>query len=76
MTREWLRLKDVPGYCGISKRTAREWMRSGLRYSRIKGVVLVKREWLDEFIESYSADHGWEDQLNFVVDEVMSELGK
>jgi len=54
--REWLRIKDVPDYCGISERLAREWLKNGLRYSKIRGCILIRRETLDLYIEQFAVD--------------------
>ncbi len=70
----WLRVKDVPGYAGISERTLREWLKQGLRHSRLpSGMILIKREWLDGFLEQYA------DQTNAVdalVVEILADTGK
>lgn len=56
----WLSLADAGVYAGVSKRLIEVWEKAGhIRVSRvitpghIKGRVLVCRESLDAFIESY-----------------------
>jgi excisionase family DNA binding protein len=53
MFKEWLRIKDVPEYCGISERLVYKWFELGLPYSRIGGTILIKAVELDEFIEQH-----------------------
>lgn len=72
--REWLRIKDIPDYCGISERLAREWLKNGLRYSRIKGVVLIRRETLDSYIERFAVSQNLEDEIDRIADEVVREV--
>jgi len=49
----WLDIKTASPYCCTSKRTVEMWIKDeGLRYVRIRGKRLIKREWLDEFLES------------------------
>jgi len=59
-TRRWFSLQDAAHYAGVSKRLIELWEKAGhIRVSRVitpgnsKGRVLVDRESLDEFIESY-----------------------
>ena len=53
MEKRWLKIKDIPEYCGISERLARDWMKSGLRYCRVGGAILIKKEDLDKFIDDH-----------------------
>jgi hypothetical protein len=47
------------------------WIKEqGLRYSRIRGKRLVKREWADKFLEAHEADHGNN------VDQIVSDICK
>ena len=47
----WLRIKEAAEYAKISSRTIENWMKEGLKYSRVGRVILIKSEWIDEFIE-------------------------
>ena len=58
--RRWLSLQDSAHYAGTSKRLIELWEKAGhIKVSRVitpghsKGRVLVDRESLDAFIESY-----------------------
>jgi excisionase family DNA binding protein len=53
----WLDIPALSKYCCTSPRTIETWIKErGLRYSRVRGKRLVKREWLDEFLEAHEAD--------------------
>jgi excisionase family DNA binding protein len=52
----WLKIKQACKYCGISERTFRNWLKDGMRFSRLpSGTVLIKKEWIDDFITGYEA---------------------
>ena len=49
---EWMDILAASIYCCTSKRTIEMWIKEeGLRISRIRGKRLIKRTWLDEFLE-------------------------
>lgn len=47
----WLDIKAVAEYVSRSPWTIRVWLKNGLRYSRYRRSILLKREWIDEFLE-------------------------
>jgi len=64
----WGKSKDVAKYAGVSERTVRNWLKEGLRHSRLRtGRILIKYAWLDEFLEPLS------DQVS-EVDRVVKEV--
>ncbi|MFH0824105.1 MAG: helix-turn-helix domain-containing protein [Pseudomonadota bacterium] len=67
----WFRIKTLCEQCGISERTAREWLQNGLRHSKVKGVVLVKSDWLDSWLEQHEVNHRGVDSM---VDQVIKEV--
>ena len=67
----WGRPKQVADYCGVSERTLRSWFGLGLRHSRVRGCLLIKIEWLDEFLESFSQDSN---QLDDIVEECLNGI--
>jgi len=67
----WFTKKSAGKYADVSPRTVHAWIHElGLRHSKVKGTVLIKKSWLDEFIESFE-DKGAVDK---VVNEVMKQL--
>jgi len=52
----WLKIKEACDYVDISERTFRDWMKDGLRFSRLRsGTILIKKAWIDEYLESFEA---------------------
>lgn len=69
----WLKVRAAAAYCGIGERTLRTWLKEdGLRSSRVRGAVLIKREWLDAFIEQHEIDRG--NEVDRIVDETLKEM--
>ena len=69
----WFRVKQAAQYCGISERTLSEWLRMGLRRAKVGGCVLIKREWLDEFIEKSEVESEAA-RVDKIVNEMLSEF--
>ena len=68
----WARIRVAAEYAGIKERTMRDWLKAGLKHSRLpSGTVLIKYQAIDEFLEGFAAK---EDQVDQVVDEVMRGL--
>ena len=69
----WLDISALSKYCCTSPRTIETWIKErGLRYSRVRGKRLVKREWLDEFLEAHEADSG--NNVDRIVSDICKEL--
>lgn len=67
----WLKPKAAAEYCDVGERTLRTWLKENdLRSSRIRGIVLIKREWLDEFIQQHEL------KPKKLVENIVSELCK
>ena len=57
---------------GVSERTLRDWLKAGLRHSRLpSGSFLIKKIWLDEYIEGFEATGN---EVDTVVDDVCKEF--
>ena len=70
--RGWLKVKDAAVYSGMSERTIRTLLKQGLRHSRLSsGTILIKIEWIDEFLERWEAE---ENEVDRIVDEVVRGL--
>ncbi len=67
----YARVKPIAKYAGVSERTVRSWLGMGLRHARVKGTVLIKFEWLDEFIERFGGDIP---RVDRIVEEVTVEM--
>lgn len=69
----WLDISALSKYCCTSPRTIEMWIKErGLRYSRVRGKRLVKREWLDEFLEAHEADRG--NNVDRIVSDICQDL--
>jgi hypothetical protein len=65
----WAKIKAAAAYAGIKERTMRDWLKEGLRHSRLpSGTVLIKYEWIDDYLESFTAK---ENQVDKIVNETM-----
>ena len=68
----WGRIKEAARYGGVKERTCRDWLKAGLKHSRLpSGTILIKYEWIDAYLEAFAAK---EDQVDKIVDEVIKEL--
>ena len=70
----WLRVSEAAKYCGVSIRTIRDWMKvEGLKYSKVRGTVLIQVHDLGGFLETYTVPcHGGVD-IDSVVNEVLGK---
>lgn len=70
--REWFKVKTGANYANVSERTFRDWLKSGLRHSRLKtGTILIRRQWIDEYLTGFEVV---ENKAEKITDEVCSEL--
>jgi len=68
----WGKVKAAASYSGVSERTVEDWLKQGLKCSRLpSGLRLIKFQWVDEFLESFS---GSEKKVEQIVDEVLSKM--
>ena len=68
----WLKIKKAAEYSDISERTMRDWLKDGLKHSRLPtGTVLIKIAWLDDYLESFA---GKEDQVDKIVNETLRDF--
>ncbi|MBU2549281.1 MAG: helix-turn-helix domain-containing protein [Proteobacteria bacterium] len=73
MTAGWFRPRDAAAYVGVSLRTLNMWLKAGLPHSRVKGCVLIRRESLDSYLESFSVETR-DAQVDRLVDDVLRGL--
>ena len=68
-----MKIRAGAAHAGVSPRTFRKWLGRGLRHVRLPGGgILVRRLWIDEFLEGFTVE---EDGVDRVVAEVLEELG-
>jgi len=67
----WLRLKQAAKYCNISERLLHDWLKGGLRSAKVRGCLLIKVDWLDEFIQKFEVQDNKGKDVDEIVNEVM-----
>lgn len=68
----WGRIKDGAKYSAVKERTFRDWLKAGLKHSRLpSGTILIRYSWIDEWLEKYQVN---ENQVQKIVDEVIKEF--
>ena len=73
----WAKIKKIAVYAGVSERTLRNWLKQGLRYSRLKsGMLLIKYSWVDDFLSSHEVTDEQAGQIGRIVNEVMKDFRK
>ena len=72
--RGWGKIKDAAKYCSVSTRTLRDWLKRGLKHSRVDGgCILIRFSAIDEFLERFSVEDNLADVADAIVREVMSK---
>lgn len=68
----WGKVKAIAQYAGISQRTLRNWLKRGLRHSRLpSGTVLVEYSALDQFLKTFEVKDQ-PDEVDQIVGEMFS----
>ena len=68
----WTKIKGAAVYAGVSERTVRNWMKRGLRYSRLEsGTVLFFYRWIDQHLERFEVN---ENIADAIVNEAIAEI--
>ena len=68
----WLKPKAAAEFAGISERTIRDWLKNGLRHSRLpSGSILIQRIWLDEFLQAFEVS---DREVDTIVEGVLKEM--
>ena len=74
MMNGWCKVKNAAVYAGVSDRTIENWLKLGLRVSRLPtGTRLIKYQWIDEFLEGFVDSHSHVDEI---VNEIMNDIEK
>ena len=71
-TRGYAKVKEAAKYAGVSVRTLRDWLKNGLRHSRLgTGTILVAYTAIDEYLVGFEVTRN---QVDDIVNKVMEEL--
>ena len=74
MPNGWAKIKPCAGYAGVSERTFRKFPKLGLRHVRLpSGTILIKYEWIDEFLENFEVV---ENEVDEKVEEVCKDFAE
>ena len=68
----WGKVKQAARYAGVSERTMREWLKQGLKHSRLStGTILIRYSDIDDWLEGFAVS---DDQVDRFVDEICGDL--
>jgi excisionase family DNA binding protein len=68
----WATIKKAAKYADVSERTFRDWLKNGLKHSRLNAkTIRIRYSDIDEFLERYQVDDRLVDDL---VDSVMRDF--
>jgi len=68
----WCKVKNAAKYADISERIIREWLKEGLKHSRLpSGTIRIRYSDIDEYLVQFQANDNLVDN---VVDEVMNDF--
>ena len=70
----WLKIKSGADYSDVCERTFNSWFGLGLRRVKIKGCVLVKRQWIDDFLQKHEESKNDKVEVDKIVDQISGEL--
>ena len=69
----WGKVKNAAEYAGVSERTFRDWIKAGLKHSRLNsGTILIRYEDIDEYLERFAITQNAADKI---VDELFRDSG-
>ncbi len=68
----WATIKKASKYADVSERTFREWLKNGLKHSRLNAkTIRIRYSDIDEFLDRFQVDDHLVDDL---VDSVMRDF--
>jgi excisionase family DNA binding protein len=68
----WATIKKAAKYADVSERTFRDWLKNGLKHSRLNAkTIRIRYSDIDEFLERFQVDDHLLDDL---VDSVMRDF--
>jgi excisionase family DNA binding protein len=70
--KRWLSVKSAATYADISVRTMRDWLKEGLKFSRLPtGTIRIKQSDVDKYLESYAVNENAVDAMvNAICDNI------
>lgn len=75
MQEGWGKIKVAGKYAGLSERTMRDLLKQGLKYSKLPtGTILIKFQWIDEFLEGFTVKDSQKDQIDEIVNDTLKDF--
>jgi len=72
MTRGWLRIpKEAAEYSAVKPRTFEDWLKSGLRFVKIRGCRMTKPQWIDDYLMGFEVNRN---EVESIVNDVIREF--
>ena len=69
----WTKIKKAAAYAGVSPRTLRDWIKHGLKHSRLpSGAILIQFDAVDQFLKSFEVEPGLH-EIDRIVNEVLKQ---
>jgi len=69
----WAKVKQIAQYSGVSPRTLRNWIKQGLKHSRLpSGTILIQYAALDQFLKGFEVEPGLH-EIDRIVNEVFEQ---
>ena len=73
MPEGWGKVKVASKYAGVSERTFRDWLKQGLKHSRLpSGTVLIRYSDIDGFLSTFGESMN---QTERIVEDLFEEIG-
>ena len=71
----WTKIKQAAKYAGVSERTVRDWLKNGLKHSRLtSGTVLIKYTSIDAYLERFEVRDDQDLKLNEIANQIAREV--
>ena len=68
----WCKIKMAAKYSGVSPRTFRSWLKSGLKHSRLpSGTILINYSDVDKYIDTFAVEN---DEVDEIVNSMIEEM--
>lgn len=69
----WGKVKSIAQYSGVSQRTLRNWIKQGLKHSRLpSGAILIQYSAVDQFLKGFEVEPG-SHKIDQIVDGILGQ---
>ena len=68
----WCKAKNAAKYADVSERKIREWLKEGLKHSRLPtGTIRIRYSDIDEYLEQFQVN---DNLVDTVVDDILNDF--